>query len=150
VFGDRLDLAVRYAELLAADAIVRGLIGPAEVPRLWVRHLINCAVLGELIAPGRRVLDVGSGAGLPGLPLAIARPDLEVVLVEPLLRRSTWLEETVERLGLTSVEVRRGRAEELAGSLSAPASARPPGRSSSCRRQACSGPRARWSSPPSC
>jgi 16S rRNA (guanine527-N7)-methyltransferase len=120
VFGDRLDLAVRYAELLATDAIVRGLIGPAEVPRLWIRHLINSAVLGELIAPGRRVLDVGSGAGLPGLPLAIARPDLEVVLVEPLLRRSSWLEETVERLGLTSVEVRRGRAEELAGSLSAP------------------------------
>jgi 16S rRNA (guanine527-N7)-methyltransferase len=120
VFGDRLDLAVRYAELLATEAIVRGLIGPAELPRLWARHLINSAVLGELIAPGTRVLDIGSGAGLPGLPLAIARPDLNVVLVEPLLRRSSWLDETVQRLGLSSVEVRRGRAEELAGSLSAP------------------------------
>jgi 16S rRNA (guanine527-N7)-methyltransferase len=90
------------------------------VPRLWVRHLINCAVLGELIAPGSHVLDIGSGAGLPGLPLAIARPDLSVVLVEPLLRRSSWLEETVDRLGLTSVEVRRSRAEQLAGAVSAP------------------------------
>ena len=119
VFGDRLGLAVQYADLLATDATERGLIGPAEVPRLWVRHLINCAVLGELIAPGSRVLDVGSGAGLPGLALAIARPDLDVVLIEPLLRRSGWLAETVERLGLTSVEVRRARAEELAGTVSA-------------------------------
>lgn len=120
VFGDRLDLAVRYVELLATGAIDRGLIGPAEVPRLWVRHLINSAVLGELIPPSRRVLDIGSGAGLPGLALAIARPDLNVVLVEPLLRRSSWLEQTVQELGLGSVEVRRGRAEELAGSMSAP------------------------------
>jgi 16S rRNA (guanine527-N7)-methyltransferase len=120
VFGDRLPLALRYADLLATEATVRGLIGPGEVPRLWERHLLNCAVLGELIEPGSRVIDVGSGAGLPGIPLAIARPDVHVVLVEPLLRRSSWLQETVERLGLSTVEVRRGRAEEAAGSLSAP------------------------------
>jgi 16S rRNA (guanine527-N7)-methyltransferase len=120
VFGDRLELAAEYAELLATDATVRGLIGPAEVPRLWVRHLLNCAVLGELIAPDTRVIDVGSGAGLPGVPLAIARPDLEIVLVEPLSRRSGWLEATVNRLGLSSVSVRRARAEDLAGAVSAP------------------------------
>jgi 16S rRNA (guanine527-N7)-methyltransferase len=111
---------MRYADLLAQQATVRGLIGPAEVPRLWERHLLNCAVIGELVDGGRRVLDIGSGAGLPGLPLAIARPDLQVVLVEPLLRRVRWLQETVDGLGLSHVEVRRGRAEELVGALSAP------------------------------
>jgi len=120
VFGDRLDLAIRYADLLADEAPVRGLVGPAETPRLWSRHLLNCAVLGELVADGAEVVDVGAGAGLPGIPLAIARPDLSVVLVEPLLRRATWLEEIVSRLELTSVRVIRARAEELHGMLRTP------------------------------
>src|SRR5689334_20734319 len=84
VFGvDALPIAERYAELLATDGVVRGLIGPREAPRLWDRHLLNCAVLGEVVAKGAAVADVGSGAGLPGLVLAIARPDLRVTLVEP-------------------------------------------------------------------
>ena len=103
----------RYAALLATDGVVRGLIGPREVARLWSRHLANCAVLEELVAQGALVADVGSGAGLPGLPLAIVRPDVRVVLVEPLLRRAMFLGEAVEALGLTDrVEVLRGRAEE--------------------------------------
>ena len=103
----------RYADLLATDGVVRGLIGPREVARLWSRHLANCAVLEELVPEGAQVADVGSGAGLPGLPLAIVRPDLRVVLVEPLLRRATFLGEAVEALGLDDrVEVLRGRAEE--------------------------------------
>lgn len=112
VFGDRLDLAVRYAEWLADDGVVRGLIGPREVGRLWERHVLNSAVIGEVIDDGARVVDIGSGAGLPGIPLAIARPDLRVQLVEPLLRRATFLSEVVEDLGLGMVEVHRGRAEE--------------------------------------
>lgn len=115
VFGDRLDLAVRFAELLATDGVVRGLIGPREAPRLWERHLLNCAVLEEVIAPGASVCDIGSGAGLPGLVLAIARPDLRLTLVEPLLRRTTFLAEVVEELGLDRVTVERGRAESVAG-----------------------------------
>lgn len=120
IFGDRLDVAVRYADLLADEATVRGLIGPAETPRLWSRHLLNSAVLGELVADGVEVVDVGAGAGLPGIPLAIARPDLSVVLVEPLLRRATWLEDIVGRLDLASVRVVRARAEELHGHLRTP------------------------------
>ncbi|WFE30658.1 16S rRNA (guanine(527)-N(7))-methyltransferase RsmG [Solwaraspora sp. WMMD791] len=115
IFGpQRLPLAVRYADLLATEGTLRGLIGPREVPRLWDRHLLNCAVLGELVPTGSTVVDVGSGAGLPGLALAIARPDLSVVLVEPLARRTAFLAEAVDLLGLTgAVEVVRGRAEEL-------------------------------------
>lgn len=116
VFGARLDLAIGFAESLATDGVVRGLIGPREVPRLWVRHLLNCAVLEELVPSGATVCDIGSGAGLPGVVLAIARPDLEVTLVEPLLRRTTFLEEVVVALGLTHVEVVRARAEEVHGS----------------------------------
>jgi 16S rRNA (guanine527-N7)-methyltransferase len=118
VFGDRLPLAVSYSALLAGAGVERGLIGPREAPRLWDRHLINCAVVGELIPSGTSVIDVGSGAGLPGLALAIARPDLHVTLVEPLLRRSVFLDEAVSLLGLSTVEVVRARAEDL--SLSAP------------------------------
>lgn len=114
--SERLPLAERYAELLATDGVVRGLIGPREAPRLWERHLVNCALLAEQIPPGATVCDLGSGAGLPGLVLAIARPDLHVTLVEPLLRRTTFLEEAVDLLGLeASVEVVRGRAESLHG-----------------------------------
>lgn len=107
------DLAERYAAWLAGAGTVRGLIGPREVPRLWERHLVNCAVLAELIPQGVRVCDIGSGAGLPGLVLAIARPDLQITLVEPLLRRTTFLTEVVEDLGLDHVRVARGRAEEF-------------------------------------
>jgi 16S rRNA (guanine527-N7)-methyltransferase len=115
VFGDRLPLAGRYAELLGTDGVVRGLIGPREAERLWDRHLLNCAVLGELIEDAAYVIDVGSGAGLPGIVLAIARPDLAVALVEPLARRTAFLTEAVGELGLAGrVEVLRGRAEEFA------------------------------------
>jgi 16S rRNA (guanine527-N7)-methyltransferase len=115
VFGARTELAIEYAQLLATDGVTRGLIGPREAPRLWERHLLNCAVLTELIAEGADVCDVGSGAGLPGLVLAIRRPDLQVTVVEPLLRRSTFLKEVVDGLGLAHVEVLRARAEELHG-----------------------------------
>jgi 16S rRNA (guanine527-N7)-methyltransferase len=115
VFADRLKLAVAFAELLATDGVTRGLIGPREAPRLWDRHLLNCAVVSELLPDGADVCDVGSGAGLPGLVLAIRRPDLQVTLVEPLLRRTTFLTEVVDRLGLGNVEVARARAEELHG-----------------------------------
>lgn len=115
LFGDRLDLAAAYAELLATDGVVRGLIGPRETPRLWDRHLLNCAAMAERIPEGASLIDVGSGAGLPGLVLAIARPDLTVTLVEPLARRTAFLIEAVQQLGLTkSVRVFRGRAEEAA------------------------------------
>ena len=117
VFADRLPVLEAYAALLAGPGVERGLIGPRESPRLWERHLLNCAGLAELIAPGQVVLDLGSGAGLPGLVLAALRPDLTVVLVEPLLRRSTFLTEAVAALELSQVVVRRARAEELAGTL---------------------------------
>lgn len=111
----RLDLAQAYAASLADAGVVRGLIGPREVPRLWDRHLLNCAVLAPVLPEGAEVADIGSGAGLPGLVLAIARPDLRLTLVEPLLRRTTFLSEVVDELGLDNVEVLRGRAEEVAG-----------------------------------
>lgn len=114
-FGERLPLAEAYAALLAGPGVVRGLIGPREAPRLWERHLLNCAGLGALVPEGASVADLGSGAGLPGLVLAIARPDTQVTLVEPLLRRTTFLVEVVGELGLDNVEVVRGRAEELHG-----------------------------------
>lgn len=115
MFSHALPLAEAYAALLADDGVVRGLIGPREAPRLWERHLVNCALLGEAVPQGADVCDIGSGAGLPGLVLAIARPDLRLTLVEPLLRRTTFLTEVVERLGLANVEVVRARAEELHG-----------------------------------
>jgi 16S rRNA (guanine527-N7)-methyltransferase len=117
VFGDRFADAVRYAGLLADVGVQRGLIGPREVPRLWERHLLNCAVLSEVIDQGVSVCDVGSGAGLPGIPLALIRPDLEITLLEPLLRRTTFLEEVVKLLDLPNVTVVRGRAEEMVGLL---------------------------------
>jgi 16S rRNA (guanine527-N7)-methyltransferase len=120
VFADRLPLAIRFAEILADTGVSHGLIGPREVPRLWDRHVLNCAVVADAFGPGARVVDVGSGAGLPGVALAIVRPDLEVHLVEPMLRRTQWLTGVVEELGLDAVTVHRGRAEELAGTLSAP------------------------------
>ena len=115
MFGDRLPAATAYAGLLAGPGTERGLLGPREVSRLWERHLLNCAVVGEAVPQGATVADLGSGAGLPGVPLALARPDLEVTLVEPLLRRSRFLSEVVETLGLDRVEVVRSRGEELHG-----------------------------------
>jgi 16S rRNA (guanine527-N7)-methyltransferase len=116
VFGERLPLAVAYAELLTTDGVIRGLIGPREAPRVWDRHLINCGVVSEMIPIGASVVDVGSGAGLPGIVLAVARPDLTITLVEPLARRTAFLSEVVTALGLeTAVTVVRGRAEDLAG-----------------------------------
>lgn len=117
VFGDRYADAVRYAELLAEAGVQRGLIGPREVPRLWERHLLNCAVLSEVVPEGVTVCDVGSGAGLPGIPLALVREDLRITLLEPLLRRTTFLTEVVELLGLDHVTVVRGRAEEVMGKI---------------------------------
>ena len=111
IFGDRLDLAERYAELLATAGVEWGLLGPREVDRIWDRHLLNCAAAAELVEPGERIVDIGSGAGLPGLPMAIAKPGLRVVLVESLLRRTEFLGMVIDELGL-DVEVVRGRAED--------------------------------------
>ena len=111
VFGERLDIARRYADLLAGPGVERGLLGPREVDRLWERHILNSAAIAELIEADARVVDIGSGAGLPGLPLAISRPDLRVALVEPMLRRTEFLEEAVAALEVP-VQVIRGRAEE--------------------------------------
>ncbi|WP_425270697.1 16S rRNA (guanine(527)-N(7))-methyltransferase RsmG [Mycobacterium persicum] len=113
IFGDRLGRARRYADWLAGCGVERGLLGPREAERVWERHLLNCAVVGELVNPGERVVDIGSGAGLPGVPLALARPDLRIILLEPLLRRSDFLHELVADLALP-VEVVRGRAEDPA------------------------------------
>jgi len=117
VFGDRLPLAERYAELLTTDAVVRGLIGPREAPRIWARHLLNCAVVADLIPVGASVVDVGSGAGLPGMVLAVARTDLTITLIEPLARRTAFLTEAVAALGLERTTVVRARAEECVGKL---------------------------------
>lgn len=114
VFGDRVDLAGRFAAHLTTSGVERGLIGPRETQRIWSRHILNCAVVGELISAESSVIDIGSGAGLPGLALAIARPDLHVTLVEPLERRTSWLHEVVADLGL-STRVVRARAEDVVG-----------------------------------
>ncbi|MGH3327586.1 MAG: 16S rRNA (guanine(527)-N(7))-methyltransferase RsmG [Streptomycetales bacterium] len=113
VFGTGLGLAERYARWLSGPGVERGLIGPREVPRLWERHLLNCGVVHELIPHGTLVWDVGSGAGLPGIALAIARPDLRVTLLEPLLRRTRFLAECVADLGLDNATIRRERAERV-------------------------------------
>ena len=113
--SDRLARVERYSELLATEGVVRGLIGPREVPRLWDRHVVNCALLATALPRAASVADIGSGAGLPGLVVALARPDLHVTLVEPLLRRTTFLDEVVTALGLDNVVVRRDRADALHG-----------------------------------
>ena len=119
IFGERLGLAERYVEHLATSGTERGLIGPREIPRLWSRHVLNCAVIESESARGSHVADVGSGAGLPGLCLAIARPDLELTLIEPLERRVIWLQEVVDDLGLDNVTVMRTRAELAVGLVKA-------------------------------
>lgn len=118
VFGPHLDLARGFVSHLASTGIERGLLGPREVPRLWGRHVLNCAVVAELMAKDAVVVDVGSGAGLPGVAIAIARPDLTLHLVEPLERRVTWLGEVVADLGLVNVHLHRARAEQVVGDVS--------------------------------
>ncbi|MCZ2837806.1 16S rRNA (guanine(527)-N(7))-methyltransferase RsmG [Modestobacter sp. VKM Ac-2985] len=111
LFGPAVDQVRRYVAMLAGDGVVRGLIGPREVPRLWDRHVLNSAALAEVVPEGSRVVDVGSGAGLPGIPLALARPDLTLTLVEPMARRVEFLQDVVAELG-APWRVVRGRAEE--------------------------------------
>ena len=112
IFGDRVHLAQAYANALANDGETLGLLGPLEYPRLWTRHVINSALIAPLLSGS--VGDVGSGAGLPGIPLAIARPDVQFTLIEPMERRHTWLSEQVEALGLDNVAPLRARAEDVA------------------------------------
>ena len=112
VFGDQLELAQRFTGDLGEHGERLGLIGPLEAARLWSRHIINCAVVAPYLLPHARVADIGSGAGLPGLVLAIARPDVHMTLIEPMERRTDWLRDESARLGLTNVTVMRARAEE--------------------------------------
>ncbi|MDQ3591589.1 MAG: 16S rRNA (guanine(527)-N(7))-methyltransferase RsmG [Actinomycetota bacterium] len=119
VLGARADDLVGYATWLDSAGIERGLLGPREASRLWERHLLNCAVVAEAVPADADVIDVGSGAGLPGLVWAIVRPDLRVTVVEPLLRRTSFLQEVVADLGLRNVDVRRARAQDLGRTLSA-------------------------------
>lgn len=103
----------RYVDKLVSDGVTRGLLGPKEPERIWSRHILNSAALCEVLPQGAELIDVGSGAGLPGIVVAIARPDLRVTLLEPMLRRWTFLGETVDHLGLSErVRVVRGRAED--------------------------------------
>ncbi|WP_353987069.1 16S rRNA (guanine(527)-N(7))-methyltransferase RsmG [Ruicaihuangia caeni] len=113
LFGDRIELARQFTHDLATYGEELGLIGPLELPRLWTRHVVNSALVAPLIWTGARVSDVGSGAGLPGLPLAIARPDARFILIEPMERRVEWLTAEAERLGLENVTVQRARAEDV-------------------------------------
>jgi 16S rRNA (guanine527-N7)-methyltransferase len=113
-FGDSLAKAQRYVELLASDGVTRGLIGPRETSRLWDRHLVNCALVADLVPDQGELVDIGSGAGLPGIVLAMLRPQLHVVLLEPLLRRAVFLQECVSALDLPNATVVRARAEEKA------------------------------------
>ncbi|GAA1745846.1 16S rRNA (guanine(527)-N(7))-methyltransferase RsmG [Aeromicrobium alkaliterrae] len=115
LFGETWTQAQRYADLLSTWGVDRGMIGPREVPRLWDRHLLNCVVVTPRLPQGVTVADVGTGAGLPGLVWAIARPDIQMTLVEPLLRRVSFLEEVVADLGLENVVISRSRAEDQAG-----------------------------------
>jgi 16S rRNA (guanine527-N7)-methyltransferase len=119
VFGSALGLAGRYAELLAGPGVERGLIGPREPARLWDRHLMNCAAVAELVPEACSVIDLGSGAGLPGVVIAMLRPGAKIILLEPMARRVAFLEECVRVLGLDNTSVCRARAEEVAGQLAA-------------------------------
>jgi 16S rRNA (guanine527-N7)-methyltransferase len=113
IFGAGIGQARDYATNLVLDADLLGLLGPREMPKLWTRHILNSAVVSELLEPGDSVADVGSGAGLPGIPMAIARPGVHFTLIEPMERRSGWLQQQVEELGLKNVTVLRARAEEV-------------------------------------
>ena len=116
LFGERLPVAREFAAQLGSRGEELGLIGPLEPPRLWSRHILNSALVAPLLRPGL-VGDIGTGAGLPGLVLAIARPDVEFVLIEPMERRVAWLEEQVKHLALDNVIVRRARAEDVADEI---------------------------------
>jgi 16S rRNA (guanine527-N7)-methyltransferase len=113
VFGDRIDLARSYAAALVRDSDLLGLLGPREMPRLWSRHILNSAVVAELVPRGKTICDIGSGAGLPGIPMAIVLPDTLFTLIEPMERRSDWLISVIDELGLKNVDVIRARAEEV-------------------------------------
>ena len=113
IFGAGIETARKYTAALVRDGETLGLLGPREYPKIWTRHVLNSAVVAELVSPGQTVGDVGSGAGLPGIPMAIAQPGAEFVLIEPMERRSDWLKLQVEELGLTNVRVLRARAEEV-------------------------------------
>lgn len=113
VFGERIEMARGYAKALIRDGDLLGLLGPRELPRLWTRHILNSAVVSELVPEGKTVADIGSGAGLPGIPMAICLPNNHFTLIEPMERRSDWLKELVLELGLTNVTVLRARAEEV-------------------------------------
>ena len=119
MFGSELETACQFAEILATDGVQRGLIGPRETPRLWDRHLLNCAVVAELLPESGELVDIGSGAGLPGVVLAMLRPGIRVILLEPMLRRSAFLEECLTRLDLPNATVVRGRAEDMTGVIKA-------------------------------
>ena len=113
IFGSQVDLAGAYTDRLAKDSETFGLLGPRELPRIWGRHVINSALLSELVPSGSKVADIGSGAGLPGLPMAIAKPDAHFTLIEPMERRSNWLQQVISDLGIKNVDVIRSRAEEV-------------------------------------
>ena len=113
IFGPQIEIARAFAQKLANDSDDLGLLGPRELDKLWSRHILNSAVVAETVKARDLVADVGSGAGLPGIPMAIALPEAHFVLIEPMERRSTWMLEVIEELGLTNVEVRRARAEEV-------------------------------------
>lgn len=112
IFGAGLDQARGYARALARDSDELGLLGPRELDRLWSRHILNSAVVAELIEPNQKVADVGSGAGLPGIPMAIAAPSSHFTLIEPMERRANWLKAVTQELGLENIIVLRARAEE--------------------------------------
>lgn len=114
LFGDQIKLARGFAQRLAQDSETFGLLGPRELPRIWSRHVINSGLLAELVPDGSKVVDVGSGAGLPGIPMAIAQPQAEFTLVEPMERRANWLNQVVQDLGINNVRVLRARAEDVA------------------------------------
>lgn len=115
IFGPQIKLARSYVQKLAQDSDQLGLMGPRELDKIWSRHILNSAVVAELIRPGELVADVGSGAGLPGIPMAIIAPATDFVLIEPMDRRASWLQEVVDELELQNVEVVRARAEEVEG-----------------------------------
>jgi 16S rRNA (guanine527-N7)-methyltransferase len=119
VFGPAAPKAEQYARLLAGPGVERGLIGPNEIPRVWERHLLNCAVVADLVPRRCSLVDLGSGAGLPGIVLALLLPDVETTLLEPMAKRASFLAECVSELGLDNARVRRARAEELNGTLMA-------------------------------
>lgn len=115
VFGDAWPLAERFARMLIEEGELRGLIGPRELPRLWTRHILNSTPVSDFVPRGTRFADVGSGAGFPGVVVALLRPDLDVHLIEPMDRRVTWLSDVAREIGIPNVTVVRARAEELHG-----------------------------------